>query len=169
MLRTLTDDERNARAHALADARVREAEERKIAEEDARRRQSREGMEQAEREAAETRKREEEDRHRREEEAKRKAEQEAKKRFGEDTAAASRWRAARRRRDPALEAEDEEAAAHPQPTGCAGGADASRYRSEADACGRAEAAYPPDRRQRFQAPTKCASVRSLHSAAAPSA
>ncbi len=84
VLRTLTDDERNARAHALADARVREAEERKIAEEDARRRQSREGIEKAEREAAETRKREEDERHRREEEAKRKAEQEAKKRFGDD-------------------------------------------------------------------------------------
>ncbi len=80
VLRTLTDDERNARAHALADARVREAEERKIAEAEARRRQSKEGMEQAEREAAETRKREEEERHRREEEAKRKAELEAKKR-----------------------------------------------------------------------------------------
>ncbi len=89
VLRTLTDDERNARAHALADARVREAEERKIAEEEARRRQSREGIEKAEREAAEARKREEEERHRREEEAKRKAEQEAKKRFGEDTPAAS--------------------------------------------------------------------------------
>ena len=107
VLRTLTDDERNARAHALADARVREAEERKIAEEDARRRQSREGMEQAEREAAETRKREEEDRHRREEEAKRKAEQEAKKRFGEDTAAAAGGRLGVAR--PALVAEDEEA------------------------------------------------------------
>jgi translation initiation factor IF-2 len=108
VLRTLTDDERNARAHALADARVREAEERKIAEEEARRRQSREGMEKAEREAAETRKREEEDRHRREEEAKRKAEQEAKKRFGEETAGAGaggRLGVAR----PALEAEDDEA------------------------------------------------------------
>jgi translation initiation factor IF-2 len=106
VLRTLTDDERNARAHALADARVREAEERKIAEEEARRRQSREGMEKAEREAAETRKREEEDRHRREEEAKRKAEQEAKKRFGEETAGAGgRLGVAR----PTLEAEDEEA------------------------------------------------------------
>jgi translation initiation factor IF-2 len=106
VLRTLTDDERNARAHALADARVREAEERKIAEEEARRRQSREGMEKAEREAAETRKREEEDRHRREEEAKRKAEQEAKKRFGEETAGAGgRLGVAR----PTLEAEEEEA------------------------------------------------------------
>src|SRR5450432_359218 len=33
VLRTLTDDEQKARVHALADARLREAEERKIAEE----------------------------------------------------------------------------------------------------------------------------------------
>src|SRR5579863_2066337 len=33
VLRTLTDDERNARAHALADARLRETEERERAEE----------------------------------------------------------------------------------------------------------------------------------------
>jgi translation initiation factor IF-2 len=84
VLRTLTDEERNARAHALADARVREAEERKIAEEDARRRASREGIERAERDAAEARKREEDDRRKHEEEAKRKAEHEAKKRFGEE-------------------------------------------------------------------------------------
>jgi translation initiation factor IF-2 len=84
VLRTLTEDERTARASALADARVREAEERKIAEEEARRRQSREVVDRADREAAEARKRDEDDRHRREEDAKRKAEQEAKKRFGED-------------------------------------------------------------------------------------
>src|SRR5688572_21362784 len=36
VLHTLTDEERNRRAHALGDARLREAEERKIAEEDAR-------------------------------------------------------------------------------------------------------------------------------------
>src|SRR5438477_1050020 len=51
VLRTLTDEERNARAHALADARVREAEERRIAEEEARRRADREGREKLEREA----------------------------------------------------------------------------------------------------------------------
>ena len=44
VLRTLTDEERSARAHALADSRVREAEERKIAEEEARRRASRESV-----------------------------------------------------------------------------------------------------------------------------
>ena len=84
MLRTLTEEERSARAHALADARVREAEERKIAEEEARRRAERESAERTEREAAEARKREEEERRRHEQETKRKAEQEAKKRFGED-------------------------------------------------------------------------------------
>src|SRR6185437_4576914 len=84
VLRTLTEEERVARAHALADSRVREAEERKIAEEEARRRQSREGIDKTEREAAETRKREEEERRKHEEETKRKAGEVAKKRFGED-------------------------------------------------------------------------------------
>lgn len=81
VLRTLTEEERLARAHALADSKVREAEERKIAEEEARRRASREGIEQAEREAAEARKREEETRHKAEEESKRKAGEVAKKRL----------------------------------------------------------------------------------------
>src|SRR6202040_928534 len=82
-LRTLTEDERSARANALADAKVRDVEERRIAEEEAKRRSSREGIEQAEREAAEARRKAEEERHRHDEEAKRKAELEAKKRFGE--------------------------------------------------------------------------------------
>jgi translation initiation factor IF-2 len=80
VLRTLTEEERVARAHALADSKVREAEERKIAEEEARRRASKEGIEQAEREAAELRKREEDARHKAEEETKRKAGEVAKKR-----------------------------------------------------------------------------------------
>src|SRR5438094_1937304 len=83
VLRTLTEDERSARASALADAKVRDVEERKHAEEEAKRRASREGIEQAEREAAEARRKAEEERHRLEEEAKRRAEVEAKKRFGE--------------------------------------------------------------------------------------
>src|SRR5437762_240079 len=83
VLRTLTEDERSARASALADAKVRDVEEGKLAEAEARRRASREGIEQAEREAAESRRKAEEERHRLEEEAKRKAEVEAKKRFGE--------------------------------------------------------------------------------------
>jgi translation initiation factor IF-2 len=104
VLRTLTEEERHARAHALADARVREAEERKIAEEEAGRRANREQTERADREAAEARKREEDDRHRREEEAKRKAEQEAKKRFGEETGGLKSATVVR----PALEAEEDE-------------------------------------------------------------
>jgi translation initiation factor IF-2 len=83
VLRTLTEDERSARASALADARIRDIEERRQAEEEAKRRVSREGIEQAEREAAEARRKAEEERHRQDEEAKRKAELEAKKRFGE--------------------------------------------------------------------------------------
>ncbi|MBR0729291.1 translation initiation factor IF-2 [Bradyrhizobium japonicum] len=83
VLRTLTEDERSARASALADAKVREVEERRHAEEEAQRRAVRESAERAEREAAEARRKAEEERHRHEEEAKRKAETEAKKRFGE--------------------------------------------------------------------------------------
>ncbi len=83
VLRTLTEDERSARASALADAKLRDIEERRLAEEEAKRRSSKEGIEQAEREAAEARRKAEEERHRQDEEAKRKAELEAKKRFGE--------------------------------------------------------------------------------------
>ena len=84
VLRTLTEEERVARAHALADSRLREAEERKIAEEEAKVRASREAVDRTEREAADARKREEEDRRKHEEDAKRKAGEVAKKRFGED-------------------------------------------------------------------------------------
>src|SRR5471030_289674 len=89
VLRTLTEDERTARASALADAKVRDVEERHRQEEEAKRRNSKEGIEQAEREAAEARRKAEEDRHRQDEEAKRKAEAEAKKRFGEAEAKAA--------------------------------------------------------------------------------
>jgi translation initiation factor IF-2 len=84
VLRTLTEEERVARAHALADSRVREAEERKIAEEEARRRQSRDVIDKTEREAADARKREEDDRRKHDEETKRKAGEVAKKRLGDD-------------------------------------------------------------------------------------
>jgi translation initiation factor IF-2 len=104
VLRTLTDEERSARAHALADSRVREAEERKIAEEEARRRASRESVDRSEREAADARKREEEERRKHDEETKRKAGEVAKKRFGAEetprTGPGARL---------ALEADDEEA------------------------------------------------------------
>ena len=88
VLRTLTEEERSARAHALADARLREAEERKIAEEEARIRQTREEADKTERAKAEARKRDEEERRKHDEETKRKADEVAKKRFGAETVAA---------------------------------------------------------------------------------
>ena len=79
VLRTLTNDEKEARERALADARVREAEERKHAEEDSKRRLQHDEVERREREAADTRKAEEEARHKNEAEAKRRAEETARK------------------------------------------------------------------------------------------
>jgi translation initiation factor IF-2 len=116
VLRTLTEEERSRRAHALGDARLREAEERKIAEEEAKLRAIRESSEKAEREAAEARKREEDDRRKQDEESKRKADQVVKKRFGEGetpaAAATTTAAAATTARTPAgrpkLEAEEEE-------------------------------------------------------------
>jgi translation initiation factor IF-2 len=105
VLRTLTDEERTARARALGDARLREAEERRIAEEEAQLRKTRETAERSERDAADARKADEEKRRKHELEAKLKAEQEAKKRFGEDAAAAARPGAVAR---PALEPDEEE-------------------------------------------------------------
>jgi translation initiation factor IF-2 len=106
VLRTLTEEERVARARALGDARLREAEERKIAEEEAAIRKSRESAERVERDAAEARKAEEEKRRKHDLETKVKAEQEAKKRFG-DEATTARPVAAR----PVLEPDEEEAPA----------------------------------------------------------
>ena len=79
VLRTLTNDEKEARERALADARVREAEERKHADEDAKRRLQHDEVERREREAADARKAEEEARHKSEAEAKRRAEETARK------------------------------------------------------------------------------------------
>src|SRR3954468_24388753 len=87
VLRTLTKEEQDRRAHALGDAKVREAEERKIAEEEAKIRAERDLIERTEREAAEARKRSEDDRRRHDEETKRKADEVAKKRFGGEKAA----------------------------------------------------------------------------------
>jgi translation initiation factor IF-2 len=112
VLRTLTEEERNARAHALADSRVREAEERKHAEEDAKRRAVQEAADRIEREAAAARKRDEDERRKHDEESKRKADEVAKKRLGGETTEARRPTAAAA--PPArltLEAEEEEAPA----------------------------------------------------------
>src|SRR3974390_3374601 len=102
VLRTLTEDERNARAHAPAGGGLREHEERERAEEEARARRTREETERVERAAAETRKREEEERRKHDEETRRKADEVAKKRFGADAITAKPG--AR----PALEADDDD-------------------------------------------------------------
>jgi translation initiation factor IF-2 len=81
VLRTLTDEERDARARALVGAREREEEERRQAEIDAKHRAEREEIERVEREAAEARKKEEDARRQQDAESKRRAEQEAKRRL----------------------------------------------------------------------------------------
>jgi translation initiation factor IF-2 len=86
LLRTLSDDEKDARQRALTDARAVEAEARARAEEEARQRAAREARERAEREAAQARQREEEDRRRQEDEHKRRAESAARQRMGEEAA-----------------------------------------------------------------------------------
>jgi translation initiation factor IF-2 len=89
VLRTLTDQERDARTHALTDAKRREdddrrmAEDRRVAEEANRKRAEREARDVQEREAAESRKRDEDERRRSEDERKRRAEDEARRRLGD--------------------------------------------------------------------------------------
>ncbi len=89
VLRTLTDDERDARARALTDARQREEEDRRRQEAEAKIRAERDSREKAEREAAEARKRDEETRLTREAEAKRRAEDEARRRLPQPGAPAA--------------------------------------------------------------------------------
>jgi translation initiation factor IF-2 len=118
VLRTLSEEERSARAHALADSRLREAEERKIAEEEAKIRAERNAIERVEREAAEARKREEDDRRRHDDETKRKADEVAKKRFGE-AEAKPRLPGGLGARAITPEPEDEESSARPRRPGVA--------------------------------------------------
>jgi translation initiation factor IF-2 len=91
VLRTLTEEERDARARALSGAREREIEDRRRAEIEAKARAEREERERIERAAAEARKKEEDMRRLQESEAKRRAETEAARRLsgGEPGAAAS--------------------------------------------------------------------------------
>ena len=88
VLRTLTEDERGARAQALADAKVREAVDRQHAEEEAQRHAEDEVKLAREREEAAARQTEEESRKQTEEEARKQAEEEARLRFGDAAAAA---------------------------------------------------------------------------------
>jgi translation initiation factor IF-2 len=88
LLRTLSDDEKDARTRALANATVREAEDRQRSADEALRRAAREEAETRERDAAQARQREEEDRRRSADEFKRKAETEARRRASGDEAPA---------------------------------------------------------------------------------
>jgi translation initiation factor IF-2 len=81
VLRSLTEEEREARARALSGAREREEEDRRRALAEAKARDEREVLEHAERVAAEARKREEETRRQHDAETKRRSEQEAKRRL----------------------------------------------------------------------------------------
>jgi translation initiation factor IF-2 len=81
ILRSLTEEEREARSRALSGAREREIEERKRAVAEAQARAEREAREKEEQAAAEARKREEEARRAQEAESKRRSEQEAKRRL----------------------------------------------------------------------------------------
>jgi translation initiation factor IF-2 len=84
VLRELSHDELDARARALADAKVHEAEERKAAEEAAARRAEEAARLAREHEEAERRKSEEEARRRTEEALRERAEDTARRRFGEE-------------------------------------------------------------------------------------
>ncbi len=88
VLRTLTDEEQDARKQALAEARVREAEERRQAEDAARRRAEDDERLQHERVEAERRKEEEEARKQAEDETRRRSEEAARRRLGEEETAA---------------------------------------------------------------------------------
>ena len=84
VLRTLTEDEKLARARALSDSRVQEAEERRRADEEAKRRAEEDARLAHEREEAERRRKDEESRLAREEEVKLRTEQEARRRLEEE-------------------------------------------------------------------------------------
>jgi translation initiation factor IF-2 len=81
VLRSLTEEEREARSRALSGAHEREVEERRRAEIENREREEREAREREERAAAEARKREEDARRLLEAESKRRSEQEARRRL----------------------------------------------------------------------------------------
>ncbi len=87
VLRTLTNEEREARERALASSKVREADERKRQEEDLVKRKVQDERDRVEREAAAKRKAEDDVRHKQEEDGRRKAEEAAKKLAPKSTSA----------------------------------------------------------------------------------
>ncbi|AMJ62181.1 translation initiation factor IF-2 [Bosea sp. PAMC 26642] len=84
LLRTLSEDEKDARQRVLSDSRVREAEARRIAEDEARQRAAAVERDRQEREAALARQREDEERRRQDDDLKRRAESAARQRMNEE-------------------------------------------------------------------------------------
>ena len=112
VLRQLTDEEKEARSRALADARVAEEEARRHAEEERRRREAEESQLRAEREAAAKRKAEEAQlRAEREAAAKRKAEEDARRLAEEEARRHAEEELARREKQP----EEVQRVAKPKP------------------------------------------------------
>jgi len=116
VLRQLTDEEKEARSRALADARLMEAEARKRADEEARQRAVEEAKLAKERAAAEKRKAEEDARKAAEETARRHAEEEASRRLEKKDETEAKKTAAPvapgvKRARPVVEEEDEQASA----------------------------------------------------------
>ncbi len=109
VLRTLTEEEREARTRALVGAKSREEEDRRRAEIDSKLRADREQRDAKEREAAEARKREEDARRAQEAEARRRSEDEARRRIPDGTQAAGAARPLSAPGTAARAAEDEAA------------------------------------------------------------
>ena len=109
VLRQLTDEEKEARSRALADARVMEAEARRRADEDARQRATDEMRLARERAAAEKRKAEEDARKAAEEVARRHAEEEASRRLEKKDEGETRTATAAPKRKPVAEDEEDQA------------------------------------------------------------
>ena len=143
VLRTLTEDERNARAHALAEPACARPRSARSPRKRRHVRVAREPPSAAEREAAEARKRDEEDRRRHDDETKRKAEprrQEALRRRGSRDAATAPAHAGAARRS--LEADEDGSAAQPRRRGGVPARPAAGRRSRR-APARREAPRPP--------------------------
>ncbi|HUD51525.1 translation initiation factor IF-2, partial [Parvibaculum sp.] len=115
VLRTLTEEEKNARAQALDQARSREGEDRKRAEEDARRRAEEDARRKKEREEAAAREAEEASRRETDDLARRRAADEAKRRLDEEARTGSVPRGAALLKEEVSDDEDKPKRAHGAP------------------------------------------------------
>ncbi|KAB7742605.1 translation initiation factor IF-2 [Parvibaculum sedimenti] len=115
VLRTLTEEEKNARAMALDLARSREGEERKRAEEDTKRRAAEDAQRKREREEAAAREAEEVSRRETEELARKRAADDAKRRLDEEARSGSAPRGAALLKEEVADDEDKPKRAHGAP------------------------------------------------------